>query len=178
MIGHPSLREIISSDLLGAIARSNLALSQFRLRVMGFLLLQIIEFCTQQGICLCPVLDLGFLRLGIDHDSGRDMRQPDSGIRCVDTLPACAGRPADIDPDILFIDLYIHFLRFRHHRHRDRGRMDTPAGFRFRHPLYPVHSAFIFHNGIDALPAEHKGHALHAADTDLLHFHGFHPPAV
>ncbi len=47
VICHTPLREIVRADLLGTVARPHLASSGFRLRVMRFLHLQIIQFCAQ-----------------------------------------------------------------------------------------------------------------------------------
>ena len=56
--------------------------------------------------------------------------------------------------------------------------MDTTAGLGFRHTLYTMHTAFIFHFGVSALTDDHKLYFLHAADTDLVHVQGFHLPAL
>ena len=42
------------------------------------------------------------------------------------------------------IQLYVHFLRLRQHRHRGGTGVDAAAGFRLRHPLDPVDAALEF----------------------------------
>ena len=56
--------------------------------------------------------------------------------------------------------------------------MDTAAAFRLRYTLYTMHTAFIFHLGVSALTGDHKLYFLHTTDTDIIHIHGFHLPAV
>lgn len=106
----------------------------------------VVELGPQQSKCLGFILQLGLLCLAVHNDSRRIMRQTDCRIRRVDALSTIAGSTHHIDTDIFFIDLYIHFLRFRHYSHRNRRRVNTAAGLCLRHSLHPVHSAFIFHN--------------------------------
>ncbi len=76
------------------------------------------------------------------------MRQAHRGVRGVDTLSARTRRAADINADILLVNLHIDLLRFRHHGHRDCRGVDAAAGLRLRHALYPVYARLVFHHGI------------------------------
>ena len=53
------------------------------------------------------VLDLAALVLAGDDDAGRKVRDPNGGVRCVDTLPARPAGPVDIDADVLVRDVYV-----------------------------------------------------------------------
>ena len=146
---------------------------------MPLLLLNIVELCFQQRKRLRFVLYLGLLRLAVNHDSRGIMGQAHRGIRSVDTLSAVAGRPHYINPYILILNHDINIVvHLGHHCHTDGGCVDAPARLCLRHALYPMHAALILQNRVRALPRHHKGHALHAADADFLHFHGLHFPAA
>ena len=58
VVCHAPLREIVRPDLLGAVARPNLAPAHLRLRVVALLLLDVIQLCPQQGKRLCLILQL------------------------------------------------------------------------------------------------------------------------
>src|SRR5699024_10553745 len=148
VISNPSLREVISTDLLGTVSCSDLAPSCFRLRCLLLLKFQIVKLGTEQPECLLLILQLRLFCLAVDHDPCRIMSQTDCRVCCVDTLSSVSGCPHHIDTDILLIDHDIHFLCFRHDRHSDRRRMDSAAALRLRNSLHTVHTTFIFQSGI------------------------------
>ena len=55
-----------------------------------------------------------------------------------------AGGPVDLHFDVRGIQLHIHRLHLRQHRHRGGGGMDPAAGLGLRHPLNPVNAGFVF----------------------------------
>ena len=177
MVGHAALGKIVGTDLFGTVAGADLAAAQLRFRVVGLLLLDIVELGAQQGEGLCLVLKLRLFRLAVDHDPGGIVGQTHGGIGGVDALAAVSGGAHHVDADILFIDDHVHILRLRHDRNGDGGGVDPAAGLGFRHALDAVHAAFIFQAGISALARDHEGDLLHAADADLVRADGFHLPA-
>ena len=178
MVGHAPLGKVVGTDFLGTVSRTNLALTKLCFCIMCLLLFHIIQLRPQQRKSLCLVLQLRLLRLAVYHNSCGVVRQTDSRVGSIDTLPTIAGGTHHVDADILFIDLHIHFLRLRHHRNGNGRSMDTSAGFRLRNPLYTMHTAFVFHYRVGSLPGNHKGYTLHSSDTNFLHLHGFHLPAA
>ena len=116
MVSHAALWEIIGADLFGTVAGSDLAAAQLRLRIMGLLLLDIVQLGAQEGKGLGLVLKLGLFRLAVHHDSGGIVGQAHCGIRGIDALAAVSGGAHHVDADILFIDHHIHILRLRHDR--------------------------------------------------------------
>ena len=58
MIGDTALREVVGTDLLGAVSGTDLTSSHLRFRIMTLLLLQVIELCFQKGKSLCLILKL------------------------------------------------------------------------------------------------------------------------
>ena len=63
VVCHTSLREVVGTDLLGAVTGTDLAAALCCLRVLLLLQLQIIQLGTQEAECLFFVLQLGFLGL-------------------------------------------------------------------------------------------------------------------
>ena len=56
--------------------------------------------------------------------------------------------------------------------------MDPAAGLRLRHPLHPVHAAFVLQTGIGALTVDHKGNLFKTAVSVLIEADQFRLPAV
>ena len=169
MVGHTSLREVVGSDLLRAVAGSNLASSHLRLCVVPLLLLNVIQLGAQECECLRLVLDLRLFCLTVHNDTGRIMRQTHRRVRRIDTLSTVSGCTHYIDPDIFFFNLNVDVVvDLRHHRNADRRGVDPSAGFCLGHTLYTVHTALILEHRVSALSGHHKGDALHAANADLL----------
>ncbi len=178
MVRHPALRKIVGTNLFRAVSGANLASSKLRLRIVGFLLLDIIELCPKQRKGFRLVLKLRFFRLAVYHYSRGIMGKTHRRIRGVYALASVSRRAHYVDSDILFINDHIHFLHFRHYGHGDGRCVNTSARLCLRHTLYPVHAAFVFQSGIRSLTAYHKVYFLHAADSDFVHVHGFHLPSL
>ena len=100
VIRDPALRKIIGADFFRTVAGSDLAASQIRFSVMPLLQLQVIELGTQEREGFILILQLGPLGLGIDDNTGWQMRQPYRRVRRIDALSAVAGRPCDINSDV------------------------------------------------------------------------------
>ncbi len=139
MIGNTSLREIISADTLGSIARTDLATARFRAFGFCLLALHVVKACPENLHGAGAVLVLGFFSLN-DHDAGRDVRNANRRIGRVHVLATGARCPHRIDADILITDLNVNILGFGQNRDGCRRCMDAPAGFRFRHTLHAVHA--------------------------------------
>ena len=60
MVCHTALREVIGTDLLGAVAGTDLAAALCCLRVLLLLQLQIIQLGTQEAECLVLVCSWDF----------------------------------------------------------------------------------------------------------------------
>ena len=58
MIGHTALGKVIGSDLFRTVSGSDLALAQFRFRVMGLLLFDIVQLGAEKRKGFCLVLKL------------------------------------------------------------------------------------------------------------------------
>ena len=178
MVGHAALGKIIGTNLLGTVSRTDLASSGLGLGVVGLLALDIVQLGTQQCECLRLVLQLGLLGLAVHHDSGGVMSQTHRGVGGIDTLSTVTGRTHDIDTDILLVDLYVHFLCLRHDCYGNGGSVNSSAGLGLGHTLYTMYAGLVFHHGVRALAVDHKGHALHTADADLVGLHQLHLPAA
>jgi hypothetical protein len=68
------------------------------------------EPATQHRHGLGLVLDLGLLVLDGNNDAGWLVGDSDRRVGRVDRLPARAGGPVDVDPDVLFVDLDVDFF--------------------------------------------------------------------
>ena len=81
---------------------------------------------------------LGFLILTGDDQSGRQMRDTNSGVGCVDTLAAWTGRTENINAVLVRIKVYLHIFSLGNHRNSDGRGVDSALRFCYRHPLDPV----------------------------------------
>src|SRR5579872_2287083 len=79
---------------------------------LGLALLQLglVEARLELLHCRCAVLVLRALVLAGDHDSGRNVRDPDCTIGGIDMLPAGAGRTVGVDPQFLFLDFDVNVV--------------------------------------------------------------------
>ena len=178
MVRHPPLGEIVGADLLRAVPGSDLAAPLLGLRALPFRQLHIVEFGAEQAKCLLFILQLGFLRLAVDDDSRGNVGQAHGGVCGVYALAAVSGSAHHIDAAVVHVDLYVHILGLRHHRHRRCGGVNPPAGLRLRHPLHPVHAALVLQLGVGSLSVDHADHFLEAADAVLADAHHLHLPVL
>ncbi len=122
---------------------------------------------------------LGLFVLADHHQSGGLVCQPDGGIGCIHRLSARTGRAENIHLDLVGIEFDLHLLGFRQNRHRYRGRMDTPLGFRGRNPLNAVCSTFVLQIAVGPVPFHHGNDFLETTRIGPVAGHDLHlPPAV
>ena len=179
MVRDTGLREVIRPDLLRAVSGSDLRSAQIRLLVMTVLHLQIVQLGTKQCPGLVLILKLRTLRLGINDNSCRKMRQTHRRVRRVDALSAVSGCSCDIHPDVLRRNVNLDVIRhLRHDRNGNRRGMNSSLRLRRRNALHPVYTALIFHPGIGSLSDDHEVHELHAADAALFKIQELRLPAA
>ena len=85
---------------------------------------------------------LAFFILLNNDNAGRNVREPDGGIRCVDALAAGAACAHHINAYIIGLYVDFRFLCFRKDGNGNGTGMDASLRFRRRHPLNPMHPAF------------------------------------
>src|SRR4051812_41610371 len=110
VIGHAVLREIVSADLLAAVAGTDLRLTLFRHRGGLPLLLDLVQTRSQHAHTFFAVLDLRLLVLAADDRTGWDVRDADGRISRVDRLPARTGGAEGIDAQVFRFDLNVYLL--------------------------------------------------------------------
>ena len=68
------------------------------------------------------------------------MQQVHGRFHLVDVLAAGTAGTGGADLQVARVDLNLHWIGLRHHRHRGSGGVHPPLGFGGRHPLHPVHT--------------------------------------
>ena len=101
VIGDPVLREVVGADLLGALARADLAAAILGDRVLLLAQLHLVEPRPQHLHRLRAILDLRFLVLLRDDDAGRNVGEAHRRVGRVDALPAGSARAEGVDAQIL-----------------------------------------------------------------------------
>src|SRR4029450_297324 len=96
----------------------------------------------------------------------------------VDALATGARGAEGVDAQVLGLDLDVHVLRFRQHRHRDRGGVDAAGGLGGGHALHAVPTALEAQLGVDAVALHHGDHFLDAALSGARDGDDVHPPAL
>ena len=86
MVRNTTLWEVVSTDFLGTVARTDLASSGISFRIMCFLALKVIQLGTQKRKSFILVLDLGLLGLAINYDTCRVMCKTNGRVGCVNAL--------------------------------------------------------------------------------------------
>ena len=96
--------EDIRADLA---AEGDLALLVLQMVELLALLLPVVmeQPGAQNPHRMIPIAELGPFRLGLDHDTGRNVRDPYRRIGLVDVLAACTAGAEGIDSEILIADL-------------------------------------------------------------------------
>ena len=178
MVGHTTLREIVGTDLLGAVSGADLASSRLSLSVMRLLHFQIVQLCTQHLQRLVLILQLGLLVLTRDDNSGRNMGQTYCRVCRIDALSTVSGCTEHIEFTVVHVNLHVHVLCLRHDRYRNCRCMDPSAGLSLRYTLYAMYTGLILQFGVRALSGDHEADILHATDTDLLDIHCLDTPAL
>ena len=156
VLGHTSLREVVGTDLLGAVARSDLAAALRRLLTRFLLQFEFVQFRTQNAHRLISVLQLALLVLTGDHDTRREVRQAHRRVRGVDTLSAVSGRTEYVDTYVFRVndDVVVDFFGFGHDRDRAGRGVDAAAALRLRDALHAVYARLILQARIRARAAD------------------------
>ena len=110
MVCHPALREVVGTNLLRAIAGSDLTSSGFGLGIVLLLAFQIVELRAKQSKSLLLILQLRLFRLTVDDNSGGVMRQSHGRVRRIDALSAISRCTHHINADLLLVNLNILLL--------------------------------------------------------------------
>ncbi len=107
------------------------------------------------------------------------MRDPHGGIRGVDALAPGPRRSVYVDAQVVGVDLDVHLLGFRQHRHGDGRGVNASLGFGRRHALHAVGPALVLQCAVSPRPLDHGDDFLEAAHPRGMMGEDFHlPPAV
>ena len=178
VIGDSVLREVVGADLLGSLARADLAATILRNCFLLLAQFHLVEPRAQHLHGLRAVLDLRFLVLLGHDDAGRDVRDAHSRVRRVDALAARSARAERIDAQIFFVYLNVDFFGLGEHGHRCRRRVNPAARLGGRHALHAVHAALVFQLAVDTAPFDGRDHFLQSADARVARRHHFDAPAL
>ena len=168
VVGHPVLRKVVRPDLFAAVARADLLLAVLRLDLVNAFRLNLIQPRPQHAHALLAVLDLRFLILAAHHRVGRQMRNPHRRIRRIHALPARPRRAERIDAQVLGLDLDVHLLGLRQHRHRNRRGVHAPLRLRRRNPLHAVHARLVLQLRIHVVAFDDRRHVLQPVPNPRL----------
>src|SRR5215213_9304906 len=106
---------------------------------------------------------LGALVLALDDDAGRQVRQPDRGIRLVDVLAAGAARPVRVDPQLRLVDLHCALVgQQRSHDHLGEARVAAVRLVEGRQANEPVDAALGLEDPVGVLAADGHRRGLEA----------------
>ncbi len=177
MIRHTPLGEVVGTNLLGPVTAAQLGPLLLGLLLMLLIILNFIEPCTKQSHGLFPVLHLRTLLLTLRHHARGLMDETHRRRGLVDVLSAGTGGTEHLHADVRRVDLHVHILGLRHHRHRGGRGMDTAAAFGLRHPLHTMHAGLVLKPGIRPLSVHDEHHLLETAEPGLVEGHQLCPPA-
>ena len=155
MVCGASLREVVGTDALGAVAAADQALA---LRGLGALLrahLGVVEARGQHRHRLGLVAVLRAVVLALDDDAGRNVGDAHRRVGLVDVLAAGAGGAEGVDAQVGRVEIdVLDLVDFRHHRHGARRGVDAALGFGHRHALHTVAAGFELEPLIDTVAAD------------------------
>src|SRR5438034_9500082 len=103
VVGHAVLGKIVGADLLAAVARSDLRLALLGDFAVLPLFFGVHDSGTEVSHCLVAIFKLRALVLTRDDDSGRDVRDADGRVSCIDALSAGSRGTEGIDLQIIRI---------------------------------------------------------------------------
>ena len=89
--------------------------------------------------------------LAFHNDARRLVGEAHGRFRFVDVLTARSACAVCVAPYIGEIQLNVNVLRDGEHSNGGRTCVYTSLGLCFRHPLHPVHAAFVFQPAVNAL---------------------------
>ena len=178
MVGHSALGEIVGADSLVAHTGAHLAAAHAGDLGLQLFLLDLVQLGGQHTHTFFPVLYLAALFLAGHHDARGLVDQPHCGAGLINMLTACAGCPIHLHLNVRRVNLHIHLVHFRQHRHGSGGGMDSAAGFCLRHTLYPVDAGLVLQPGIRPPSADNKIRFLDTAQLRVGVVHQFDAPAL
>ena len=168
VVCYTSLREVIGTDLFGAVTCTDLASTSLSFCIVLFCKLHFIKTGTKYTECLVLILKLGFLILAGNYDSCRNMGKTYRRICGIDTLSTVSGCTEYIKLTFVQIQMEIDLLCLRHDRNGTSRSMDSSSGFRFRYSLHTMYTAFILQSRICALTFDHKCDFFKSTDPVLI----------
>ena len=120
MVGNASLREVVSSYALGAVARSDLTSSVGRYLFVLFRLHFFVNARTQYFECFFLVLVLASLVLTVNHGACRNVNYSYRRFGLVDVLTARAARTVGLDDEVVLVYFNVYIFNLGQNRNRRR----------------------------------------------------------
>ena len=151
MVGHSSLRIIVSTDLGRAVTGADHGLALGRDTVEILLVFKVIESGTEflEGPVL--VFELRAFLLTLHDETRRNVGETHRRVGCVHALSSRTGRAEKVKSDVVPTEINIKFSRFRKDCDRSRRGLYPALGFGLGHPLDTVHARFVFHHAVNAV---------------------------
>ena len=167
VVGDTPLRVVVGADLGRAVARRD-----HRLTLRGDLVevLRVLEVEDARAELLerlVEVLELRLLVLALHDDTGRNVREANRRIGCVDRLTTRARCAEDILANVVHRDLHIELLGLGQHGHRSSRGVHTALRLGLRHTLHAVHARLVLERTIDIRARDLQHDLLEAAHGTL-----------
>src|SRR5215212_11266315 len=164
VVGNPSLREVVRTDLRRAVACTDLRLAEgtFLLGPFAHLAFQESELQDLHGLLL--VLELALLVLAGHDEARRLVRDPDRRVRGVHALPPRTAGTVNVHIQVALVARHLHILGLGKDGHRGSGSMDPPLALRLRHSLDAMRSALVLEYRVGPVAADLHGDLFVSAD--------------
>ncbi len=120
MVGDATLGEIVGSDFLAPVARTDLALSQSTALRIRFFLLKLVNLGSENRHCFQLVLRLASFVLACDDDASWLVDNADCSFVLLHVLTTCGTGTEGRNFEVVVFDFYVDFFCFRHDRYGDR----------------------------------------------------------
>src|SRR5581483_1460810 len=156
MISEPVLWEVVSANLLAAIARFHHRATLLRERLLLLLHLNFVQASSQHTHAFFAILDLRLLVLAADYSICRNMGNAHGRVSRIHRLPTGAGRTERVDPQIFRFNLYVDILRLVKHRNSYSRCMDSTLLLGRWHALHPMHTALVLQLRVDAVAFDNR----------------------
>src|SRR6266852_2368562 len=179
VVGDPSLREIISADALGTVARADQGFARggFLRLLLAPLLVLDARGKHRERLFLVLVLRAGVLAL--HHDSGWKMRDSHRRVGLVDVLAAGARSAVSVDAKVRGIQHDVaDCARLGQYGDRAGRGVNAALGFGGRHSLDAMAAGFEFELGVGALPDNARDDFLVPAGIARRFGYHLHLPAL
>src|SRR5918911_5015108 len=143
MVGNPTLREVVGTDLGRAVSGAYLGKTESTLTFLTLSHLLLEKPGAEDAHGLLLVLELAFLVLTRYNEASGLMRDPDGRVRCIHALATRAARTIDVDLKVIRRDLNFYLLGLRQHGHRRCRGVDTTLALGLGDPLDPMCSTLV-----------------------------------